>query len=454
MILWWTYQQLRASSPQTRLAVIAKLAESESPDSIEPLLFALKDRDTRVRNATMLALGKIQNPKVMEPLLQRLRDPVAVVRAAAAEILGKRRDPQAINALTALLRDPDMMVRSTASRSLDRLGWKPGDDSQKVQQILASGNLRQLANLGGKAIEPLVELMRNGAPDKQFAAVKALGEINDARVTAAMLEVLKKADASLRTLALGFLERFADPTAYEAIERLLRDGNATVRGAAVEAAARCGGKRAAPALIPMLKDPSWEVRHITVKALGLIEDGAAVDGLCGVLADEDRDVRESAIISLGKIRDRRAIPFLVPMLYDPESVLRAAATASLRLIDRQWEKDESIKQVLPKMKEALDHHDYWVKHSAVKLFEQLAIDPTSIGTEMELEQAPAAVPEHPAFSILADLLFDSDRDLRLAAAEALGRLREKGAQPILAAAVHDEDHFVQHAAQMALVTLS
>ena len=98
MILWWTYQQLRASSPQTRLAVIAKLAESEALDSIEPLLFALKDKEPEVRNAAMVALGKIQDKRVMEPLLQRLRDPVPTVRAAAAEILGKRGDYQAVTA--------------------------------------------------------------------------------------------------------------------------------------------------------------------------------------------------------------------------------------------------------------------------------------------------------------------------------------------------------------------
>ena len=185
-----------------------------------------------------------------------------------------------------------------------------------------------------------------------------------------------------------------------------------------------------------------------------VEDAAAVDGLCGMLDDSDRDVRESAITSLGKIRDRRAIPFLVPLLFDPESVLRAAAAVSLRQVDRQWEKDESMPQLLPQIKAALDHHDYWVKHSAVKLCEQLGIDPNQIGLEPEPEPATAEAQEHPAFSILADLLFDFDRDLRLAAAEALGRLREKSAQPILAAAVHDDDRLVQQAAQTALAALN
>jgi len=456
MILWWTYQQLRASSPQARLAVIAKLAESDTPDSLEPLLFALKDKEPEVRCAAISALGKIQDPRVMEPLLQRLRDPAASVRSLAVEILGRRGDKQTVTALTALLRDADPTVRAAASRSLEWLGWKPGDDAQRVQQILASGNLTQIVTLGAKAVAPLLELMRSGPPEKQLAAVNALGEIHDPRVPSAMLEALKKSDPALRTAALGILERLGDPSTFEGVVRLLKDGNATVRGAAIETSVRCGGKRAVPSLLQALKDPSWEVRHIAVKALGSLADAAAVDGLCGMLNDSDRDVRESAIVSLGKIGDRRAIQFLVPMLFDPETVLRVSATASLRRIDRKWEKDESIQLILPQLKAALDHQDYWVKHSAVKLFQQLGIDPDSVGVETDSvpETTVEAAPEHPAFSILADLLFDLDRDLRLAAADAFGRLRDRNAQPILAAAVHDEDRFVQQAAQAALAALN
>src|ERR1700676_3240642 len=104
MILWWTYQQLRASSPKTRLAVIAKLVESDGLDSIEPLQFALKDKEPEVRIAAVEALGKITDTRVMQPLLLQLRDPSAEVRAVVADILGQRGDFQAIGALTAMLR--------------------------------------------------------------------------------------------------------------------------------------------------------------------------------------------------------------------------------------------------------------------------------------------------------------------------------------------------------------
>jgi HEAT repeat protein len=71
---------------------------------------------------------------------------------------------------------------------------------------------------------------------------------------------------------------------------------------------------------------------------------------------------------------------------------------------------------------------------------------------------PAAQPPdpspHAAFAILADLLRDRDRDLRLAAAAAFGQLREKNAKSILTDAVRDDDYFVQQAAQGALAALN
>ena len=43
---WWTYQQLRANNANTRLAVVEKLAQSDSADSVGPLLFAIKDDES------------------------------------------------------------------------------------------------------------------------------------------------------------------------------------------------------------------------------------------------------------------------------------------------------------------------------------------------------------------------------------------------------------------------
>jgi HEAT repeat protein len=71
----------------------------------------------------------------------------------------------------------------------------------------------------------------------------------------------------------------------------------------------------------------------------------------------------------------------------------------------------------------------------------------------------SAVPEakvatNPALAILSDMLFDRDRDIRLAAALALGQLREKSTQSVLNLALRDAENVVREAAQSALAALN
>jgi HEAT repeat protein len=389
--------------------------------------------------------------------MQMLRDPAPLARAAAAEALGQLGDSQAVNWLVRLLRDAEPAVRSRASQSLKQLGWQPDSNTERALQLMATGTLRQVAAMGTEAIEPLVELLRHGPPDKQLEAVKALGEMDDRNVIKPLLEALRKSIPAVRLAALEMLERFADPSTYEAMEHLLKDQNPNVRSAAVEAAAKCDGHRAVPELIRALKDSSWEVRQAAVKALGALGESAAVDGLCQALRDKDRDVREGAAMALGRIGDARGIYSLVLALLDTESTVRNAATNSLRQIDRQWLKAEAVHQALPEVEMALNHREYWVRHSATKLLEQLNSIVPETPDILPPAVSAAQLPDnstHAAFAILADLLHDRDRDLRLAAAAAFGQLREINAKSILTDAAQDSDYLVQQTAQSALTALN
>jgi HEAT repeat protein len=277
-------------------------------------------------------------------------------------------------------------------------------------------------------------------------------------VQPAMIESLKNPSTSVRIAALGILERMGDANAYPEIEKLLRDPDANVRGAALEAAKRCGGVRAVPALTDCLKDISWEVRQAAANALGMLGERSAVEGLCGLINDPDRDVRETAISAIGQIRDPRAIVPLVMAMLDPESSVRAAAAAALGRLDRHWEEKEEIRQVVPKILKFLNDPDYWIHHSAVKLLEMLKIDPANPPPDLATVAAEKKSAEenatHPALAILTDMLHDRDRDFRLAAAVALGRLRQKSAGTILTAAGRDPDEAVRQAVQTALAALN
>jgi HEAT repeat protein len=156
---------------------------------------------------------------------------------------------------------------------------------------------------------------------------------------------------------------------------------------------------------------------------------------------------------LGRIGGSCAIHYLVLALIDPESTVRHAAANSLQEIDHHWEKSAVAREVVPELKAALEHHDYWVRHNAGKVLERLNVD---IGTEKEpvpSEEKPASLSQA-IFVILADLIRDRDRDLRLAAAQALEQLQAKSAQPLLATAAADDDPFVQQIVRRALATLN
>ena len=453
---WWTRQQLKMGSAKSQLALVEKLALSDDAGAVEPLIYALKGKESKVRCTAAKALWKFQDRRAVSPLIPLLGDPVSLVRATAAESLGRLGDPKAVDDLVALMRDADPVVRAIAARNLNRLGWRPASDSLRVLQILALGNLNQLVEMGTEGIAPLLETLRNGSPNKQLAAVKALGQFRgEPRVRPAMLEALRKNTPTVRVAALGVLERLADPTTYPEVERLLEDPHSSVRSCAVEAAFRCGGQRAVPALVKCLKDSFWEVRLMAAGALGSLGDASAVDGLCELIPDPDRDVREKAIKSLGKIGHRRALVPLVPALFDAERVVRDAATVALETIDFRWPQDKTALEALPQIQRALQHPDYWVRYCAGKLLELLRVDVKDLPATTSVA-APAAdeTPGHPAYSILADLLFDRDRDFRLAAAEALGQLRDKRAVSILTESTRDADDHVQQAAEAALAALN
>ena len=450
---WWTNQQLRIGSVKTRLAVVEKLSLDYDQNAVGPLIFALKDKSPDVRCMAARALLRYNDPKAVEPLIAILKDQVPLARAAAAETLGRLGDPKAITALTALLRDSDLIVRGIAVRGLNRLGWKPASESDRVLQILAMGNLQELVAMGPEGIGHLLETLRNGTPNKQCAAVKALGQVTDSRVLPAMLEALKKNVPAVRSAALGVLQNLADPHTFPEIEPLLRDDSPSVRSAAVEASTMCGGRKAVPSLINCLKDPSWEVRQAAAKALGVLGDTAAVEGLCKVIQDPDRDVRESVIGSLGELGDPRALQPLVLALLDTENTVRNAASSALYKVNRRWDESESAQRALPKIKAALKHNDYWVCQAASKLLEVFRVDVRALEGEAPAVKLAMKSGPSPVYALFADLLFDRDRDLRLAAAVSLGRLREKTAATILSTASRDSDYCVRQAALSALTAL-
>ncbi len=151
--------------------------------AVEPLIQALKDEDSGVREKAAVALGKMgwkpgddterayylvamqkwsELPELgepaVEPLIQALKDGYSDVRERAAWALVKIGEP-AVEPLIQALKDEDSDVRWRAAWALDEMGWEPRDDTEKVYYLIVKQEW--LPELGESAVEPLIQALKD-----------------------------------------------------------------------------------------------------------------------------------------------------------------------------------------------------------------------------------------------------------------------------------------------------
>jgi len=114
----------------SRRSPLVALGASGDPRAVEPLLTAMKDKETR--STAVFALRTLKAPATAVPALKAiLGEQDAALRKAAAEVLGTIRAGQAADALATALTDPDEGVRDQAAFSLCAIG-----DTRGQQPVL------------------------------------------------------------------------------------------------------------------------------------------------------------------------------------------------------------------------------------------------------------------------------------------------------------------------------
>jgi hypothetical protein len=113
---------LRDENAAVRAAAARALGTRGKEAPIEPLVEALKDREWRVRTAAALALGRLKNQTPVEPLLPVLHDENASVRAAAVWALGTLGKRAPMESLVIALQDKAWAVREAAVMALHEQG--------------------------------------------------------------------------------------------------------------------------------------------------------------------------------------------------------------------------------------------------------------------------------------------------------------------------------------------
>jgi HEAT repeat protein/beta-lactamase regulating signal transducer with metallopeptidase domain len=247
----------------------------------------------------------------------------AVVKDAVAEVAGEvareleqeaqneqkhARDPRAVNALLEALKDTDKDVREAAMNALVQMR-----DPRMFEPLVAalkdmSADVREHAAFGlgqlrdARAIDPLASVLKDQSADVREQAVFALGQLRAAAAIEAISIALRDSSSSVREQAAFALGQIRDKKSVDALMAALKDENPGVREQAAFALGQMRDARAVEALVVALKDANPGVREQVAFALGQIGDPRAIDGLTAALKDSNPDVRQHAAFALGQIR--------------------------------------------------------------------------------------------------------------------------------------------------------
>ncbi len=231
---------------------------------------------------------------------------IAVAVVALLTLTGsanENREPysqaRSVHDLVGDLAAQDPMVRARAACEMRELGDAAADaiepltkllgDAAPVEPVVCSrnwwrGNPNDLTSPGEQAAAALVAI-----GTRAFQPV--LGALHSTLWTA-------------RRNAAWALGAFDDQRAVEALVEALKDREPGVREQVAWALGAIDDKRAVQPLIGVLKDPDPRVRRQAAWALGAIDDPAAADALSATLTDDRRaDARAG---SLGARRHRRS----------------------------------------------------------------------------------------------------------------------------------------------------
>jgi HEAT repeat protein len=153
-----------------------------------------------------------------------------------------------------------------------------GDDEQ------AELALSHLARWGSEVLEPLVESLSHPDADVRWWMVRALAEVQDARVPGLLVRALSDPDRGVRWCAGLALRHHPSPHASEALCAMLADRDALTRRLAGDALVAIGSP-VVPQLLECMQGGDAWVRLEAVRALARIGDERAIAALFEALDD-------------------------------------------------------------------------------------------------------------------------------------------------------------------------
>ena len=359
-------------------------------DGVPPLVERLADPEGEVRQMVAFALGLLGDRSAAEPLRTRLEDPDPLVRGRAAEALGLIGDGEAASAIggmvatcvksgslaevapgdlrypldpvveafrlgvyaLARLRAHEMLAASILQpdgRPLVRW-WPVAYALQRTRDPRAVPALLTLARGEGtdtrafaaaglgalkerSAVEVLVPMAQAWASDARaaVAAVRALGQIGDARAVPVLQTLLQTPDLdpALRLEVVGAIGGCRAGATTDALLDLLSDPWPALRSEALKSLKAIDPQNFLLVLSGLGPDQHWSVRATVATLLGSLPPEVATAGLTDMLKDSDARVIPSVLAALVSVRAPGVDAVLLGHLTADDPVVRMSAASGL-----------------------------------------------------------------------------------------------------------------------------
>lgn len=256
---------LKTNRQKVREAVTMVLYHLPGPGIVPSFIEVLTDPDEIFIEHVIDVLGRTKDPLAVEPLLARLsnENESYKIRLGCAIALGEIGDPSAIEPLSQILASE---VKKEFANKHDAFN----------HQNLCGNLMNALGYIGGeRAYEKLSDFASHTELNYYF--VSAISKAGDIRAFGYLVGVLRsnKASSSAKVFAAQGLGKLVDKRAVEPLVEALKDRDASVRYYAAQALGRLGDDRALAALEWVKWNDTgvigeWKVRNAAAKAIEIL----------------------------------------------------------------------------------------------------------------------------------------------------------------------------------------
>lgn len=436
-------KSLNDEDPYVRITAARAIRDIDPHDvaGLQALIEIIDDEDLRVREE----VGKViisMAPQAVPSLIKALNHERLDVRIGVMRILGDIGPEQGVvDALSELLKKKDIVleIRVSAVSALSNYGNEPGiketliealNDNEQQVRLKAIGALGRIGSDASDAVDPLIELFKEEYLSQSRVVIcKALGCIG------------------------------ANNIIIEALTEALNDEHPTVRLAAARALAGMGYRAIKP-LTEALKNDSPGVRAAAAEALGLIGPPARVSrtALLDAWEDNDLGVAIRATVAMARIGPdtENFLTTLKLALENDDHRMRIggatglamlgpiARTAVLDLRHALEDGSADVRIMACEALGAIGHLAYRAAPDLIKLLE----DPDGRVCTAAVSALGKIGPHQGVVEALLEALGADYRDIRFAAAEALGEIGPDAAEAvdelvsILEGSIGDRQHIV------------